>query len=324
MTDRLFVATRKGLFRFERRTQAAWECARVSFLGTQVSAVLVDPRDGAVYAALAHGAGARLLRSEYGDDAFEEIATLGFQVWSLEAGGADQAGVQWAGTVGAGLFRTRDCGASWELVWRPAGASAPEAGIHSVCVHPRDPASVIVAASVGGVWATADGGSTWESHAKGMRTHDVHRLVQCQRNPDALWAQHRSGIFRTSDAGTTWQEVTGVAPSAFGFTVAVHPRDPNTAWFVPAVSDACRVPVDARFVVTRTRDGGRSFESLRRGLPPEPSYDTVDRHGLAIDSGGQRLAMGSTTGNLWISDDQGELWRPVSAHLPPIHAVRFA
>jgi hypothetical protein len=365
VSDRLFVATRKGLFRFERRSAAAWECARESFLGDPVSAVLVDPRDGAVYAALALGHfGAKLHRSVDGGDRFEEIATPAFlpkpegsddpmawnvhQVWALEAGGADEPGVLWAGTVGAGLFRSRDGAQSWGLVrslwdrperraWMQAGAGYPEAGIHSICVHPRASASVMVAVSIGGVWATDDGGGTWECRAKGMRAdymppaqahdpnvQDVHRLVQCQRNPDVLWAQHHNGIWRTSDAAGSWQEVTGVAPSAFGFAVAVHPRDPNTAWFVPAVKDECRVPVGARFVVTRTRDGGRSVETLRRGLPTDPSYDLVYRHGLAVDATGQRLAMGSTTGNLWVSDDQGELWRPLSANLPPIYAVRFA
>jgi hypothetical protein len=33
--------------------------------------------------------------------------------------------------------------------------------------------------------------------------------------------------------------------------------------------------------------------------------------------------MGSTTGNLWASDDGGDRWAAVAAHLPPIYAVRF-
>jgi hypothetical protein len=47
------------------------------------------------------------------------------------------------------------------------------------------------------------------------------------------------------------------------------------------------------------------------------------RHGLDIDSTGERLAMGSTTGGLWISDDRGDDWQCISAHLPPVFAVRF-
>ena len=45
--------------------------------------------------------------------------------------------------------------------------------------------------------------------------------------------------------GRLWREVTGVPVSNFGFAVAAHPTDPECAWFVPAVSDQCRIPVDA-------------------------------------------------------------------------------
>jgi photosystem II stability/assembly factor-like uncharacterized protein len=81
--------------------------------------------------------------------------------------------------------------------------------------------------------------------------------------------------------------------------------------------------VDGRFVVTRTRDGGRTFDRFSNGLPPAPAYDLVYRHGLAVDDSGMRLAMGSTTGSLWTSDDGGESWQLISAHLPPVYCVRF-
>ncbi len=104
---------------------------------------------------------------------------------------------------------------------------------------------------------------------------------------------------------------------------AVHPRDADTAWFAPAVSDECRVPVDEQVVVARTRDGGASFEILRKGLPQTGAYDLVYRHALAVDETGDRLVMGSTTGNLWLSEDQGDSWRDLSTQLPPIDALRF-
>ena len=105
--------------------------------------------------------------------------------------------------------------------------------------------------------------------------------------------------------------------------MAPHPADPLTAWFVPAVKDECRVPVDGRLVVTRTRDGGASFEALDGGLPAAASWDLVYRHALVVDAGGERLAMGSTTGNLWVSDTGGESWAQVDGHLPPIAQVAF-
>jgi hypothetical protein len=105
--------------------------------------------------------------------------------------------------------------------------------------------------------------------------------------------------------------------------VAVHPQDPDTAFFVPAIKDERRVPVDGRLVVARTRDGGASFDVLSQGLPQEHAYDLIYRHGLDIDASGELLAFGSTTGSLWISEDQGESWSAISHHLPPIAAVEF-
>ena len=88
------------------------------------------------------------------------------------------------------------------------------------------------------------------------------------------------------------------------------------------MKDQLRVPADARLVVSRTRDGGKTFDVLDRGLPA-PSWDLVYRHALDVDASGEVLALGSTTGGLWISTDAGDTWTTVSSHLPPIHAVRF-
>src|SRR5207253_438195 len=147
---------------------------------------------------------------------------------------------------------------------------------------------------------------------------DGHRMVQCPAQPDVLWVQHHNGIFRTTDGSKSWSEITDVQPSVFGFAVAVHPHDPETAWFVPAQKDETRVPVGGHVVVTRTRDGGKHFETLTKGLPHEHAYDLTYRHGLAVDDTGDRLAFGSTTGSLWISDNQGDSWQCLSSHLPPI------
>lgn len=267
------------------------------------------------------------------------------QIWWLEPGGADEPGVIWAGTIPGGLFRSPDHGQTWQLVtslWdRPErlewfGGGYDHPGIHSVNVDPRDSRHVTVGISCGGVWQTHDGGTTWRLTADGMRAaymppdladspniQDPHRLLHCPGRPEVLWAQHHNGVFRSHDGAHTWHEITPVPPSGFGFALAVHPRDPDTAWFVPAVKDECRVPVDGRLVVSRTRDGGRSFEVLRQGLPQQQAYDLVYRHGLAVDHTGDRLALASTTGGLWISDDQGDRWRAVSNHLPPVYCVGF-
>ncbi|MDZ4656733.1 MAG: hypothetical protein SH868_04045, partial [Bythopirellula sp.] len=140
---------------------------------------------------------------------------------------------------------------------------------------------------------------------------------------EVIWEIRDNGMFHSTNGCESWEEITGVEPAVFGFAVAVHPRDPLTAWFVPATKDEFRIPKDAKFVVTKTTDGAKSFRQISAGLPAEKAYDIVFRHALDVDETGERLVMGSTTGNLWISEDGGESWQNVSSNLPPVYAVRF-
>jgi hypothetical protein len=367
MSNRLYAGTRKGFFTIER-SGSGWKIARASFVGMHVPMLLADPRDGSIYAALEHGHfGTKLHRSTDGGATFEETGVPTYppaegppvinpmnnkpfpqkleKIWALEPGHRSEPGVLWCGTIPGGLFRSGDSGKTWELnrslwdnpgrkEWFGGGAEWP--GIHSICVDPHDGKKVMLGVSCGGVWATRDGGASWNCKADGMfaaymppeqagnpNIQDVHRLAQCPASPDALWAQHHNGVFRSTDGAASWHEVKDVSPSVFGFAVAVHPREPNTAWFVPAIKDELRIPVDGKVVVSRTRDGGKSFDVLRKGLPQEHAYDLVFRHGLDVDESGNRVVFGSTTGSLWISEDQGDSWQAISQHLPPVYCVRF-
>jgi hypothetical protein len=358
MSRSAWVATRKGLFELER-TSAGWAISRISFLGEPVSMVLPPQSagDGRMLAALNLGHfGVKLHASEDTGTTWQEVATPAYpaqpenaagppwklvQIWSLEAA----HGTVWAGTLPGGLFRSADFGASWQLVeplwqreerlgWFGGGYDVP--GVHSLCPHPQHTGELLAGISCGGVWVTRDDAAHWNLRAEGMRanymppeqagdgnTQDPHRIVRCAAQPDVLWCQHHSGIWRSTDNAASWQEITGAPVSSFGFAVAVHPRHGDTAWFVPAKSDECRVPLDAALVVNRTRDGGRSFETLRHGLPQQHAYDLVYRHGLAVGDDGTTLLMGSTSGGLWASFDGGDHWQTVSLNLPPVHAVRL-
>jgi len=373
MSDRIFVATRKGLFTVDRKGDGpdGWSVTRTTFLGDPVSIVFPDPRDGYVYAALHHGHfGIKLQRSPDGGTTWQQCAAPTFPkppedaeeircpnrgivipwntelIWSLVGCGADQPGSLWCGTVPGGLFRSDDRGDSWRLIrslwdepkrkeWFGGGMDYP--GIHSVCVDPRNSKRVTVGISCGGVWVTEDAGDSWTCRAEGMwaaymppdrkndpNIQDPHCLAMCPADPDVVWCQHHNGVFRTTDGAVSWHDIPGALPSTFGFVVVAHPRDPQTAWFVPAIEDEKRIPVDGRFVVSRTSDGGKSFEVLRSGLPQAHAYDLVFRHAADVDATGARLAVGSTTGSLWVSESGGDGWCPISSNLPPVYCIRFA
>jgi len=355
--DTAWVATRKGLFELHREDAHGWRIAHVSFLAEPVSMMLPPDAEGRMFAALNLGHfGVKVHASDDRGRSWREVAAPQYpaqpegaegpewmlkQIWALER---DAHGTIWAGTNPGGLFSSRDGALSWQLneplwyakertEWFGGGFESP--GIHSICTHPQAADELLLGISCGGAWRTTDGAHSWHLRAKGMRAdfmpperdddqniQDPHRIVRCETAPDVLWTQHHCGIWRSGDNGASWQECKA-QPSSFGFAVAVHPHDPDTAWFVPGIKDEKRLPVDAALCVTRTRDGGKTFEAVRNGLPQQHCYDLIYRHGLDVDATGRHLLMGSTTGNLWSSDDGGDHWRPVSVHLPPIYAVRL-
>jgi hypothetical protein len=204
MSDKFLVATRKGLFTFERGPSrvSPWAITSTAFLGDNISMVLEDRRDGAIWAALDHGHfGAKLHVSRDGGNTWSESVSPAFppkpegqeevepaggrpipwtvlRIWALEAGGEDDPDGLWCGTIPGGLFRSDDRGASWELVrslwdhpkrreWFGGGAEFP--GIHSICVEPGNSNRIAIGVSCGGVWVTEDRGATWTCRAEGMR-----------------------------------------------------------------------------------------------------------------------------------------------------------
>jgi len=271
----------------------------------------------------------------------EVPATLRY-LWVIQPGHPSQPDRLYLGTEPGGLFRSDDGGDTWELdraLWdHPSrrqwfGGGRDYAGIHSVIVDPRDPTHVYVGISCAGVFETTDDGAAWEPRSKGMLAdflpdptteigQDPHFVVACPAAPDVLWTQHHCGVFRSTDGARSWQAVSTRGETAhFGFAVAVDPADPETAWVVPATSDEQRIAVHDALCVCRTTDGGRTWEALRAGLPQSGCYDIVFRHGL--DLSGDRLAFGSTTGNVFVSEDRGDSWTCLGNHFPPVYSVRF-
>jgi hypothetical protein len=280
-------------------------------------------------------------------------------IWTIQFGGEDQPGRIYAGTIPGGLFVSNDGGESFELnmplwnhesrggdvskgdgtgashwfgggaqVWGEGGP-----GIHSVIVDPRNSKRVQIGISCAGVLETNDDGKTWHGRNKGLLAtflpkpdaewgHDPHFMMASKANPDHLWQQNHCGVFCSFDGGKNWQPVSKEGNLVhFGFPVAVDEKDGKTAWVVPGIADDKRM-AKGSLAVARTQDGGQSWEELREGLPQEHSYDVVYRH--ALDISGNRLAFGSTTGNLYVSDDRGESWHNIGNNFPPIHSVRFA
>jgi photosystem II stability/assembly factor-like uncharacterized protein len=361
MAERLYISSRKGLLIYQRGP-SGWTHASTAFLGSPVSMSLASADNKTVFAALNLGHfGTKLHRSTDGGATWTELTPPQFPkveggdkdakapavsaIWAMEWAGKDRPGALWIGTAPAAVFYSGDNGETWarnEALWdlptrtKWFGGGTVDTALHSICVDPRSSDRIAVAVSCGGVTLTEDGGKTWRVAGHGLRAEfmppeqqldpdiqDAHLMVQCAADPKVAWIQHHNGIFRSADDLKSWQEIHTAPVSNFGFAVAVHPKDPNTAWFAPAVKDEHRYPADGKVVVQRTRDGGKTFDVLCKGLPQENAFDLIYRHGLVVDETGERLAMGSTTGSVWTSDNGGEAWSLLSANLPPVAALRL-
>jgi len=282
-------------------------------------------------------------------------ATL-LKLWTLAFG---PRGRVYVGTIPGGLFVSRDGGESFALdlgLWNhesrggdlfsgtgngttkwfgtPAAEGEFAPGIHSVVTDSRDPDRVLVAVSTAGVFETRDGGKTWRTRNQGLvmdysptptdewAGHDPHLVVACDAQPKFVWQQNHCGVFHSEDGAATWKKVSHPHEGVhFGFPVAVDEKDGRTAWLVPGQSDMQRTTVNGALFVARTQDGGQTWQALRKGLPQEHAYDVVLRH--ALHNQGDALAFGSTTGNVYASEDRGETWQTVANNLPPVYSVRF-
>lgn len=269
----------------------------------------------------------------------ETIKTL----WSLGRAGERL----YAGAKPAGLYQSTDGGASWSPVeglnnhpsgpsWEPGGAGLV---LHTILTDPDRPERLWVGISAAGVFATEDGGATWERrnrlsnasdhehvHETGACGHEigycVHNMVRVDGS-DLIYQQNHHGVFRSPDGGRSWQDITLGLPSTFGFPVAVHPGDPQTLWVLPLNGDTKgRFPPDARAQVWRSRDGGESWEGLGNGLPDRNCFFTVLRQAMATDRmAAPGVYFGTNSGSVFASFDEGDGWQEIARHLPTVLCV---
>ncbi|MGH2354038.1 MAG: WD40/YVTN/BNR-like repeat-containing protein [Chloroflexota bacterium] len=233
--------------------------------------------------------------------------------------------------------------------------------LHAIVPHPSDPRQLWVGISSGGVFHTRDGGRTWDrcasvialdatgatgaGEARQSQTSTqpaelhpcVHALAPAPPDQLAgpaisrgdgrrrrLYQQNHRGVYRSDDGGQCWLDVNEGLPSRFGFPLAVHPRDAETLYVVPLESDepGRRHVPGGRMAVWRSRDGGAHWHPLTNGLPQERTSMSVLRGALAVDSlEPAGVYLGTTTGQVYWSADEGETWRALPARLPPIYSV---
>ena len=355
----LLISTTKGLITYKRKNHQ-WVFDREDFLGLRVSFTYVDPRDNSWWVSLSlkHW-GEKLYRSYDQGKHWEAVKGPKFPegtevspgkpasvklIWSMSHAGMEEKGSYFLGTEPGGLFKSDQIEEGFKLdkvLWdHPSrikhwfGGGRNHAGIHSIIVDPQDSQHIYIGISCAGVFESLNGGEEWHPLNKGLRAdylpdpyvevgHDPHLLLACASQPQIMWQQNHCGVFRSENGGKQWVDVTDDEElTRYGFALAIDDEDPLKAWVIPAVSDEQRVAINRALCVCRTIDGGKNWEILRTGLPQQHVYDIVYRHAFAKNR--NSLAFGTTTGNIFVSENEGDSWYHLSHFLPMVNAVCFA
>jgi photosystem II stability/assembly factor-like uncharacterized protein len=224
------------------------------------------------------------------------------------------------GTVGQGVFRSADEGASW-------GRAGPGQGMHSDCVarylavDPAQPSSVF-AGTDQGLYRSEDAGGSWKLLDTPMNGRTVWNVAIDESKPGTMIAgtgtPSRPGFFRSTNAGDTWQEgkaeIAETCP-AVGVprptAIALDPMNGGSVW--------AGLEVDG---VRHSKDGGQTWEKAALEIR------NPDVHNIVVTAGPPKRIIILVNDDVWTSDDDGASWEALGVkqrfawHYPRGVAVR--
>ncbi|HYU77614.1 MAG TPA: hypothetical protein VEK56_01435, partial [Vicinamibacterales bacterium] len=235
----------------------------------------------------------------------------GGQTWNTIGGGLPRyiittlaihpasADVMWAGTSGAGIYKTTDGGRTWTETNRGFAAS----WIQKVW---GDAAGTIIAQTTRGLFRT-DGKSGWTEVLQPFSDDEARAdiIIFDAKAPRMVHAGWASSYYRSTDAGITWTEIDKPFqdPSPSFSSLAIDPKNPKVLY------SADRNASSGDPLIFKSTDGGVRWKPANRGVTGTGIL------ALIADSAGTLFALG-TEGGFWRSADGATTWTAAGSGLP--------
>jgi photosystem II stability/assembly factor-like uncharacterized protein len=314
-----------------------------------VDHIIVDPRDSQIIyvAAHRHKESGGFFKSVDGGRRWHESSELKNEaLHSLTQADADP-NVLIAGTFN-GIFRSDNSGDTWTQL--PTLSTPGLVHVESLAIDPRTTSTIYA-----GTWylpyKSTDGGQSWKSIKNGIiDDSDIFAIDIDPRDPNHIIASACSGIYETANGGVLWTKVQGI-PSQSRRTRAIvqHPSIPGLvfagttegfwrserggskdSWMVttsrqlevnsiaihPSRPQTIYIGTNNYGVMIST-DGGKNFVPTNGGYSGR--FANVILSDRELPNRIYAATINTTTGGgfLFISNDNGESWRPSMRSMPP-------
>ncbi|MGH8135490.1 MAG: glycosyl hydrolase [Steroidobacteraceae bacterium] len=202
-----------------------------------------------------------------------------------------------------------------------------------IAASPHDPKVVYHGANV--LFRTRDRGASWQAISGDLTRNDrskqqwsggpitgdltgvetygtIFSIAEAYAAAGQIWIGSDDGLLHvTRDDGASWSDVTpkGVAVDTTIESIEPSRRDAGTAY---VVAQRYRLD-DFRPYLYRTRDYGKTWQSLTEGLPTDLPLWVVREDPADPDY----LYLGTDRG-IWFSSDAGQHWRELRLNLPAV------
>jgi len=329
-SDEILVGTASGVFSFTRSGPGkAWRETGRALEGDHISSILVEPTKGVIFAGT-HESG---LWASEDDGKTWERRDAGIPYENFYGLNCNQVGDEmriYAGTEPAHLWVSTDLGRTWRD--HPSLREVPSVNnwtfpgppflghVKTIAFDPGDPDTMYVGVEVGGAFKTTDGGETWRELNAAEFDVDVHRLMINPDRPSDVYMATGKGLFHSLTGGERWQPIQlPEGRISYPDALIMLPDNPSFMFTAGAKQNpgAWRTTHAAFARVARSRDAGQTWEYLEGGLPLEARAN-IETITLETYPDGFSLFAGTTDGEVFFSDDEGEHWTTIAQGMPPI------
>jgi len=328
-SNQVWVGTKEGIVVIERDAYGdGWHVSERMLTDKHISAIHYEENSGCFFVGAFHGS--------------IQVSSDNGRSWEKRDGGLTQTNVYsiastcskgrtriYAGTEPAHLFASDDLGKTWsELPALRSVASVPQwrfpvpphvAHAKHLSFDPSDPNTVYVCIEVGGLLTSTDAGLSWQQ-LEGVY-EDAHRLVIHPTNGKRMYVNTGRGLYVTSDGGHTFEPWISRPSDIANYPdgLVLHPRNPNLMFLSGSQYGPGMWPrthyAGAR--ISRSTDGGRTWEILGNGLPHRLQASI---EALCLEAGADSTSIfaATTAGDVYCSDDAGDRWARIVSGLAPI------